>query len=129
MTWCDIDNLMGVVIIKWVKKVVKWALKIIKIGKIFMFYHLKPWQSWQVDFFFIHMNVKKFKPKIHLIKFWFRTFKNEHLLCHIESILQRTIKRIHIIKQNWWEFFFKKKPLLITFKKRSYLKICEILKL
>jgi hypothetical protein len=42
-------------------------------------------------FFFIHMNVKEFKPKIHLIKFeikfWFKTFESEHLLCKKESIL------------------------------------------
>jgi hypothetical protein len=36
---------MGAIIIKQAKKYVKWALKIVKIGGIFMFYHLKPWQS------------------------------------------------------------------------------------
>jgi hypothetical protein len=36
------------VIIKRAKKDVRWALKTMKIKEIFMFYHLKPWQSWQV---------------------------------------------------------------------------------
>jgi len=30
--------------IKQAKKDVRWALKIVTIGKIFMFYHLKPWR-------------------------------------------------------------------------------------
>jgi hypothetical protein len=38
---------MGAVTIKQTKNDVK--LKTIKIGKIFMFYHLKRWQSWQAD--------------------------------------------------------------------------------
>jgi len=42
------NNTLGVVTVKQTKKDVIWALKIVKIGKIFMFYHLKPWQSWQV---------------------------------------------------------------------------------
>jgi hypothetical protein len=42
---------MGVITIKQTKKDVRKALKIVKIGEIFMFYHLKPWQSWQVGFF------------------------------------------------------------------------------
>ncbi len=33
----------GVVILKRAKKDVKWVLKIVKIGEIFMLYHLKPW--------------------------------------------------------------------------------------
>jgi hypothetical protein len=37
---------MGAIIIKQAKKDVRWALKTVKIGEIFMFYHLKPWQSW-----------------------------------------------------------------------------------
>jgi hypothetical protein len=41
---------------------------------------------------------------MHLIKFKFnfrfKTFENEHLFYQKESILQRTIKRIHVIKQN-----------------------------
>jgi hypothetical protein len=45
---------MGIITIKRAKKDVKWQRKIIKIEKIFMFYHLKPWQSWQVvPFLFI----------------------------------------------------------------------------
>jgi hypothetical protein len=40
-----VDGFMGAIIIKQVKKDVKWALKIVKIGKLFMFYHLKPWKS------------------------------------------------------------------------------------
>jgi len=56
--------------------------------------------------FFIHMNVKEFKPKIHLIKFYisilFRTFENEHLLNQKESILQRIIKTIHVINLTFW---------------------------
>jgi hypothetical protein len=53
--------------------------------------------------FFIHMNVKEFKPKIHLMeikfkfKFQFITFESEHLLHQKKSILQRTMKRSHII--------------------------------
>jgi hypothetical protein len=44
-----IINKKGAVTIEEAKNDVKWALKIIKIGKIFMFYHFKPsWQSWQV---------------------------------------------------------------------------------
>jgi hypothetical protein len=37
--------LVGVVTIKQAKKDVKWAIKIVKTEEIFMFYHLKPWQS------------------------------------------------------------------------------------
>ncbi len=40
--------LLGEVTIKRAKNDVRWALKIVKIEEIFMFYHLKPWQSWQV---------------------------------------------------------------------------------
>jgi len=43
-----IDVLLGVVTIKQAKKDVKWALKTVKIGEIFMFYLLKQWQPWQV---------------------------------------------------------------------------------
>jgi hypothetical protein len=43
--------------------------------------------------------------------------------------LQRTIKRTDIILKNLWEKNFKNKELLATFKKNSYPKICEILKL
>ncbi len=47
---------MGAFTIKQARKDVKWALKIIKIEEIFMFYHLKPWQSWQVGpFSFVRM--------------------------------------------------------------------------
>jgi hypothetical protein len=53
--------------------------------------------------FFIYMNVKEFKQKIHLMKFWFRTFKSEYQCIKHESILQRTIKMTHIIKHIWWE--------------------------
>jgi hypothetical protein len=35
---------MGATTIKQTKKDVKWALKIVKIREIFMFYYLKPWQ-------------------------------------------------------------------------------------
>jgi hypothetical protein len=46
--------LVGAITIKQAKKDVKWALKIVKIEETFMFYHLKPWQSWQIDpFLFI----------------------------------------------------------------------------
>jgi L-asparagine transporter-like permease len=41
----------GAVTIKQTKNNVRWVLKIVKIGEIFMFYHLKPWQSWQVIHF------------------------------------------------------------------------------
>ncbi len=33
-----------------------------------------------------------------MFKLQFKTFENEHLLCHKESILQRTIKMIITIK-------------------------------
>jgi len=46
-----IDVLLGVVTIKQAKKDVKWALKTVKIGEIFMFYLLKQWQPWQVGLF------------------------------------------------------------------------------
>jgi hypothetical protein len=39
------DHLRGVVSIKLAIKDVKSALKIVKTGEIFMFYHLKPWKS------------------------------------------------------------------------------------
>jgi hypothetical protein len=39
---------MGIITIKQAIKDANWALKIIKTGEIFMFYHLKPWHSWQV---------------------------------------------------------------------------------
>jgi L-asparagine transporter-like permease len=39
---------ISAITIKQAIKDVKWAVKTIKIGKIFMFYHLKPWKSWQV---------------------------------------------------------------------------------
>jgi len=42
--------------------------KIIKIKEIFMFYHLKPWQSWQVVPFHSY-ECQKIQVKIHLIKF------------------------------------------------------------
>jgi hypothetical protein len=37
--------IFGAVIIKQAKKDVERRKKTIKIGEIFMFYHLKPWQS------------------------------------------------------------------------------------
>jgi len=37
--------IFGAVIIKQAKKDVERRRKTIKIGEIFMFYHLKPWQS------------------------------------------------------------------------------------
>jgi hypothetical protein len=40
--------LTSAITIKQTKKDVRWAFKILNIGEIFMFYHLKPWQSWQV---------------------------------------------------------------------------------
>ncbi len=40
--------LTGVITIKQAKKCVKRQGKAIKIGKMFMFYCLKPWQSWQI---------------------------------------------------------------------------------
>jgi len=39
------EHLRGVFSIKLAKKDVKWALKIVKNGEIFMFYHLKSWKS------------------------------------------------------------------------------------
>jgi hypothetical protein len=39
------EHLKGVVSIKLAEKGVKWTLNIVKIGKIFMFYHSKPWKS------------------------------------------------------------------------------------
>jgi hypothetical protein len=57
--------------------------------------------------FFIHINVKEFKPKnpfdeILSFKFWFRRSKSEQERVKHESVLQRTIKRIHIINHIWW---------------------------
>ncbi len=58
-------------------------------------------------YFSIDMNVKEFKLKIHLMnfkfKFWFKTFKSEQQHVGRESILQRIIKNIHIIKHIWWK--------------------------
>ncbi len=55
---------MGAIIIKWSQKDVTWHPKIIKIEEMYMFYHLNPWQSWQVGpFSFIRMlknSTKKF---------------------------------------------------------------------
>jgi len=50
--------------------------------------------------FLIQMKVKEFKLIIHLIKKLFKTFEIEHLLCQIELIVHKTIKRIHIIFKN-----------------------------
>ncbi len=49
-------------------------------------------------------------------KFWFRTFQSEHLLHYKELVLQRTIKRTHIINKKWWEKNKEDKVLLATFK-------------
>jgi hypothetical protein len=57
------------------------------------------------------------------------TFESEHLLLQIKSILQKIIKRTHIIIKIWWEKNKENKDLLTTFKNHSYPKICEILKL
>jgi hypothetical protein len=43
-----IKCLQGAITIKQAKKDLRCTLKIVKIGEIFMFYHLEPWQSWQV---------------------------------------------------------------------------------
>jgi hypothetical protein len=61
-TWQHLNN---VVTIKQAEKDVKWALKIVKIY-ILLFKTMTFMASWS---FFIHMNVKKFKPKISLVKF------------------------------------------------------------
>jgi hypothetical protein len=92
---------MGAITIKWTRKDVGWWKKKSKLEKIFMFYHLKSWQSWQVvSLSFIWMlenSDKKSTWWIFKFKFWFKTFENEHLLHQKESISQRTIKRTHII--------------------------------
>jgi hypothetical protein len=84
------------------KKCIWPQKKTFKIREIFMFYHLKPWKSWQVVVFsFIWMSKnsnQKFIRWNFKFKFWFSTFESEHLLCQKESILQRTIKRTHIIR-------------------------------
>jgi hypothetical protein len=69
-----------------------------------MFFHLKPWQVVVYSFIWMpkHSN-KKFIWWNYRFKFWFRTFRHEHLLCQKESILHKTIKRIHIIKTFWWK--------------------------
>jgi hypothetical protein len=40
--------LMGVVRVQLAKKNIKVQIKQVKIKEISMFFHLKPWQSWQV---------------------------------------------------------------------------------
>jgi hypothetical protein len=45
-----------------------------------------------ISCFFIYMNVREFKPKIHLMKkfkfkFWYGIFESEHLLCKNKLIL------------------------------------------
>jgi hypothetical protein len=53
---CERQFNMGVVTIKKAKNDVGWWKKPVKIGEIFMFYYLKPWQSCQVvSFSFIYM--------------------------------------------------------------------------
>jgi hypothetical protein len=42
---------MGVVTIQQAKRVLDHKEKKFKIREIFMFYHLKPWKSWQVVVF------------------------------------------------------------------------------
>jgi len=39
---------MGAITIQWAKKGIESQRKTIKIGQIFMFFHLKSWKSWQV---------------------------------------------------------------------------------
>jgi hypothetical protein len=67
-----------------------------------MFYHLKPWKSWQVFSFSFMKLLRNSKQKSiwwnFKFNFWLKTSKSEHLCVRHESILQRTIKRTHIIK-------------------------------
>ncbi len=58
--------------------------------------------------FFIQINVKKFKPKIHLIKYLSLNFDLRLLRVNTygirqETILQKFIKNIHITKHIWWK--------------------------
>jgi hypothetical protein len=55
---------MGVITIQRAKKDVG-QIKIIKIGYVLPFKTM----AIMASFIFIHMNVKEFKPKIHLMKF------------------------------------------------------------
>jgi len=66
-------------------------------GKTFTFYHLK--HANYGKFFLFHsyecqeIQTKNPFDKNFKVKFWLRTFENEHLLHQKESILQKTIKR------------------------------------
>jgi hypothetical protein len=97
---------VGGVTIKRTKKDVGWQRKIINIGKIFIFYHLKPLAIIASFFFsFIWMSNNSNQKSIWYnfkFEFWFRTFESQPLLHQKGSILQRIIKRTHIIKENWW---------------------------
>ncbi len=55
---------MGAATIQRAQKGVKLQRKKIKIGQIFMFCHLKSWQSWQVVFSFIWMSMNSNKKSI-----------------------------------------------------------------
>jgi hypothetical protein len=122
---------MGVIIIKGAKNDVEWWKNLVKIGEILMFYYLKPWQSWQVVSFSFICMLRSLKQQSICYNFKFRfrfiIFESEHH--KKKSILQRIIKRIHIIIKNRWELFLKHKHILLTFKKHSYPKICGIVKL
>jgi len=97
---------------------------------IYIYIPFKTWQSRQViDFSFIWMSKNSNQKSIwwnFKLKFWFRTFKSEQHVKY-ESILQKTIKKTcccsHLMGRNWED-----KDILITLKKHSYPKICEILK-
>jgi hypothetical protein len=69
-----------------------------------MFCHLKPLQSWQViDFSFECLKIQTKNPFDEIIssKFWLKTLKRVHECVRHESILQRIIKRTHIINHIW----------------------------
>jgi hypothetical protein len=105
----------GVVRIQWAKKGIR-SQKKIQNWKIIYVYHLNHGNHGKL--FLFH----SYECQGIETKFQFKTFQSEHLLRYKESILQRTIKRTHIINKNWWEKNKEDKDLLATFKKIHTLK-------
>jgi len=98
--------IMSAFTIQWAKKGVGPQIKIIKFWSILFF----PFQAMIImenNYFFIHLNVKEFLKnsfdEILGFNFWFWTFKSEYECVELESILQRTMKRTHIINHIWCE--------------------------
>jgi len=70
-----------------------------------MFFHLKPWQHGKLLFFHSYecqgIKTKNLFDKILNLSFNFRPLKNNTYGIKQESILQKTIKNTHIIKNTF----------------------------